>query len=84
MSIDAKIIAIKKKGTEVSLVLGQRTKRNPAGQRELRVVDFDGWLPDLGSEIWGNSGQLYIGDTHVYNRISPTRVRRAAANKACT
>jgi hypothetical protein len=80
MSIDARVYAtdISGDGREAIIYLVPRTNKNPAGQRKLFVQDFDGWLPPIGSEIWGNSGELLIGNEVIYKRIGDVRVKRVS------
>lgn len=76
MSIDARIIGVTRIKDELPRLNleGRKTPDNP-GQPVLFVRNAPDDLESfIGSEIWGNSSQLLIGDTNVANRTSYTEI----------
>jgi len=76
MSIDARIIGVTRTPHELPRLNleGRKLPDNP-GQPVLFVKNAPADLESfIGSEIWGNSSQLLIGETKVANRVSYTEI----------
>lgn len=78
MAIDAVLVRteVSEDGRVGVLYLDKRTEKNPAGQNQLFVDEFDGWFPPLGSELWGGASEIMIGEEQIYKRTSMTHVVR--------
>ena len=66
MSIDARIVAARRTDEGLVIYLAPREKGGLAGQRSLVISNF----PEdanpyglVGTEIWGGSGQIMVGET---------------------
>jgi hypothetical protein len=75
MSIDAKIIDVCKMedGTAI-LHLYQPDNKRCAGQPYLTVLNPEVGLPTIGTEIWGGSSDIMVGEKTIAKRIGYTRI----------
>jgi len=80
MSIDARIEAVNISGSTVKLHLVPREHDGCAGQSELTIVNPPTLNKNhlssmIGTEIWGGSGDVLVGDRKWAKRIGYTKIK---------
>lgn len=68
MSIDARIISVRRRADRTDLVLEPRQQAAIAGRRQLSITKNPDYEPQVGDKIWGNAHQCMIG-RHEFRRI---------------
>jgi hypothetical protein len=78
MSIDAVVVDVKKKknGTVDLILEPHDSRRAPAGQSKLTVVNPKGDLSGMiGVHIWGGDSSIMVKDKKIADRIGYTKIR---------